>query len=259
MLMSPVIFYSISVRSSEGDFFLDTGELRSADCVMERLWKRLSFWINLYFRNKEQSNGALSSIRWKKSSLYPPPSIKSDTPKLTGCPPESCLVLVFTLMPKLGLSCQWWLCSLSPFICRWSFQGCHTSDIHPNLVSHVALTAPYAQQVGSGKSSFLFLHPDQPFLPHKSPKRSPITSVLTSGPMSACSRTWMCRALIPLAVVLDAQTSICGTSCRESEMNLNVDWVVSWRTLQHLNAESMIMTRCFSAVSANTSHPGSGN
>lgn len=65
-----------------------------------------------------------------------------------------------------------------------------------------------------------------------------------------CSHSWLYRSLVSLAVVLDAQTSICGASWRETEISLSIDWFVSWRMLQHLNVKSMI--RCFSAVSANT-------
>lgn len=111
-------------------------------------------------------------------------------------------------------------------------------------------TVPCVHQVGNGKFLFLFLHPDHPFPPHKSLKLSTITSVLTFGTLSVCSHSWLYRFLASLAVVLDAQTSICGASWREAEMSLSIDWVVSWRMLQHLNAESMI--HCFSALSANT-------
>lgn len=110
-------------------------------------------------------------------------------------------------------------------------------------------TVPYAHEVGNENFLFLFLHPDHPFPPHKSLKLSTITSVLTLGTMSVCSHSWLYRFLVSLAVVLDAQTSVCEASWRETEMNLSIDWVVSWRMLQHLNAESMIC--CFSAVSAN--------
>lgn len=139
---------------------------------------------------------------------------------------------------------------LSGVICNVPFRGIVLQTYIPTWCHELFCTVPYAHEVGNGKFLFLFFHPDHPFPPHKSLKLWTIASVLTFGTMLVCSHSWLYRFVVSLAVVLDAQTSICGASWRETEMNLSIDWVVSWRMLQHLNAESTI--RCFSAVSANT-------